>query len=225
MINKGLIDLKKIEYYDLSLEYIKSILTEMEKSLENYVYKYPSMAKRIVQVTRRYLHGLEIDGLPLIMSKNNLRFLRNKQKIEGKFLYYDIEKKAIILTYFGWCYYFVRFLVYWAVTTIIGLFCILKKGNQKSVSIVFGLTDEQYLKNGSPLEFEKFCLDGPIPELRESKFYVCSGKSIYSQGKFHYCKYPRFGVVEKCETGISDIFSFIGFSIKIFFRIFPFFTF
>ena len=216
MRDKDLVDLKEIKYFDISLEYIKSILMEIEKSLEHYIDKYPSTAKRIVQITRKALHGLEINGLPMIMSENDLLCLKNKLKIEGKFLYYDVKKKVIFLTYFGWFYYFTSFIFYWAAATVIGLFYILKKGDQESVSIVLGLTDEQYLKNDSPREFEKFCLNGPVSELRKSKFYVCSGQSIRSQEKFHYCRYPHFGVIEKCETSIFDAFSFVGFQLKYF---------
>ena len=217
MTDHSLVDIKKIECSNLGFEYVHSVLMRAEKNLKNYVFKYPSMAKRIVQIARKDMKELSISDFQKILNnKNDFSFFKNRPRIEGKFLYYDCKKGLIYLTYFGWCYYFARFIISWMAVTAMGLLYILKRGKQKSASIVLGLTDEQYLKNGSPREFEKFCFDGPVPELRESNYYICSGKPIYGQGKFHYCKYPHFEIVEKCETSISDIFSFIGFQLKYF---------
>ncbi len=218
MTNHNLVNIKKIKHNDLWFKYVCSILNRAEKSLKNYSDKYPSIAKRIIQVISRDFEKLSIsDGREILNDEDSFFSLQNRSKIKGKFLYYDCKKKLIYLTFFGWFYYFTRFVVFWIAITILGLVAILKKGNQKSVGIIYSLTEEQYLKNGSTREFEKFCLDGPIQELREPEYHICSSKSFYhSQGKFHYCKYPHLAAIEKCETSIFDIFSFLGLQLKYF---------
>ncbi len=216
-MNKSLVDRKKIECSDLCFKYLRSILAKAEKSLGNYVEKYPFMAKRIVQVIRKDFRDLEISKLSYEMRDENiLASLQKKTKIEGKFLFYDLKRDLIYLTFFGYFYYFFKFVFFWSAAVAMGAFSLLKKGDQKSANIVLGLIDQQYLKSNSTEEFEKFCVDGPIPELRQSSYYVCSGKPIYSRDKFHYCPYPLFGSLEKCETGIGDIFSLVGFQLKYF---------
>ncbi len=77
-MDKNFVDLEKIKCNDLFYEYACSVLFKAEKKLENYVQKYPSMAKRIVQIMRKDLLGFQVSDNPNVFNdRDYLHILQN----------------------------------------------------------------------------------------------------------------------------------------------------